>query len=160
MRHLGLKKNPCCLSAYYSASPLSICRIPFISPSFTVHLFLSTDCIYPTLLLNLHSHYYSHIATYFSPSGLFSVLLPSVQTLTCLSAYFMYPTFLPGTKWTSISEPKRLLKDRQRETEKEEKKHSSVKQEHLVILTVLKAAFHCHLRALSLMPSSRAICSD
>lgn len=33
--------------------------------------------------------------------------------LTCLSAYFMYPTFLPGTKWTSMREPKRLQRERE-----------------------------------------------
>lgn len=39
-------------------------------------------------------------------------LYPIVQRITCLSAYFMYPTFLPDTKWTSISEPNRLKRYR------------------------------------------------
>lgn len=31
-----------------------------------------------------------------------------LNRLACLSAYFMYPKFLPGTTWTSMRDPKRL----------------------------------------------------
>lgn len=34
--------------------------------------------------------------------------------VTCLSAYLTYPTFLPGTRWISNREPKRLKTSRER----------------------------------------------
>lgn len=75
----------------------------------------------------------------------------------------MYPTFLPGTRCTSISEPKRLERDRREGRGKGKTFNCKViKQEHLLMLIVcsiiLTATLHSHLRALSVMLSSRSIC--